>query len=80
VRQCGSAQAAADAAQTNLARILARRIDGIHVAPFEQGEIGPDLFRHASKLGLEGLVSKHRDSTYRGGRFDPAFRRVMEQF
>jgi hypothetical protein len=75
--------------KTNLARILARRIDGIHLAPFEQGEIGPDLFRHACKFGLEGLVSKHRDSTYRGGRFDrwvkvknrhPAFSRVMEAF
>src|SRR4051812_23548009 len=56
--------------KTNLARLLARRIDGIHVAPFEQGEIGPELFRHACKFGLEGLVSKHRESTYRGGRFD----------
>jgi len=56
--------------KTNLARILARRIDRIHMAPFEQGEIGPDLFRHACKFGLEGLVSKHPDSTYRGGRFD----------
>jgi hypothetical protein len=56
--------------KTNLARVRARRVDGIHVAPFEQGGIGPDLFRHACKLGLEGLVSKHRDSTYRGGRFD----------
>ena len=34
--------------KTNLARLLARRVDGIHLAPFEQGEIGPDLFRHAS--------------------------------
>src|SRR6187455_1495172 len=33
--------------KTNLARLLARRVDGIHLAPFEQGEIGPDLFRHA---------------------------------
>jgi bifunctional non-homologous end joining protein LigD len=74
--------------KTNLARILARRIDGIHAAPFGQGEIGPDLVRHACKFGFEGLVSKHRDSTYRGGRFDrwvkvknrqhPAFSRVME--
>jgi hypothetical protein len=47
--------------KTNLARLLARRVDGIHLAPFEQGEIGPDLFRHAL-MGLEGLVSKHRDS------------------
>ncbi|WP_175619240.1 hypothetical protein [Bradyrhizobium sp. 2S1] len=30
-------------------------------APFEQGEIGPDLFRHACLMGLEGLVSKHRE-------------------
>jgi len=76
--------------KTNLARILARRIDGIHVAPFEQGEIGPDLFAAVGRMGPEGLVSKHRDSTYRGGRFDrwvevknrqhPAFRRVMEAF
>src|ERR1700676_1042413 len=27
--------------KTNLARLLARRPDGIFVAPFEQGEIGP---------------------------------------
>ncbi len=26
--------------KTNLARLLARRVDGIHLAPFEQGEIG----------------------------------------
>jgi bifunctional non-homologous end joining protein LigD len=56
--------------KTNLARLLARRPDGIHAAPFEQGEIGPDLFCHACLMGLEGLVSKHRDSPYRGGRFD----------
>ena len=56
--------------KTNLARLLARRVDGIHLAPFEQGEIGPDLFRHACLMGLEGLVSKHRESTHRGGRFD----------
>ena len=43
--------------KTNLARILARRVEGIHLAPFEQGEIGPDLFRHACLMGLEVLVS-----------------------
>jgi len=31
--------------KTNLQRLLARRVDGIHLAPFEQGEIGPELFR-----------------------------------
>jgi bifunctional non-homologous end joining protein LigD len=76
--------------KTNLARLLARRVDGIHLAPFEQGEIGPDLFRHACLMGLEGLVSKHRESSYRGGRSPrwikakkrqhSAFSRVMDQF
>ena len=54
--------------KTNLARLLARRPDGIFVAPFEQGEIGPDLFRAACHMGLEGLVSKRRDRRYQGGR------------
>jgi ATP-dependent DNA ligase len=76
--------------KTNLARLLARRVDGIHLAPFERGEIGPDLFRHACLMGLEGLVSKHRDRPYRPGRSPhwvknknrqhPAFSRVMDQF
>jgi bifunctional non-homologous end joining protein LigD len=54
--------------KANLARLLARRPDGIFVAPFEQGEIGPDLFRQACNFGLEGLVSKRKDRPYRGGR------------
>ena len=33
----------------------------------ERGEIGPDLFRAACRLGLEGLVSKPRDRSYQGG-------------
>ncbi|WP_247293953.1 MULTISPECIES: hypothetical protein [unclassified Bradyrhizobium] len=37
------------------------------VAPFEHAEIGPELFRAACRMGLEGLVSKHRDRPYRGG-------------
>jgi bifunctional non-homologous end joining protein LigD len=76
--------------KASLARLLARRVDGIHLADFEQGKIGPDLFRHACLLGPEGLVCKHRESTYRGGRFrhwikvknraHPAFSRVQDQF
>ena len=54
--------------KTNLARLLARRVDGIFLSDFEQGEIGPDLFRHACLMGLEGLVSKHKDRPYRAGR------------
>jgi ATP-dependent DNA ligase len=50
--------------KANLQRLLARRPDGI----FKQGEIGPDLFRAACRMGLEGLVSKHRVRPYSGGR------------
>jgi bifunctional non-homologous end joining protein LigD len=53
--------------KTNLARLLARRPEGIFGAPYEQGEIGPDLFNAACRMGLEGLVSKHRDRPYRPG-------------
>jgi bifunctional non-homologous end joining protein LigD len=73
-----------------LARLLARRTDGIFLSEFEQGEIGPDLFRKACEFGLEGLVSKHRDRRYRGGRQKhwikvknrkhPAMYRVMKSF
>lgn len=34
--------------KTNLARLLARRPEGIFIAPFGQGEIGPELF-HAAR-------------------------------
>jgi bifunctional non-homologous end joining protein LigD len=75
--------------KTNLARLLARRPD-IFVAPFEQGEIGPDLFRAACSWGLEGLVSKRADRPYRAGRCTHwikvknrkhrAYQRVQDQF
>ncbi|WP_341511986.1 hypothetical protein [Bradyrhizobium sp. ISRA442] len=39
--------------KTNLERLLARRPDSITVAPFERGEIGPDLFRAACRMSLE---------------------------
>jgi len=54
--------------KTNLARLLARRSEGILLAPFEQGEIGPDLFRHACIMRLEGMVSKHAGRAYGAGR------------
>ena len=76
--------------KTNVARLLARRPDGIFVAPFEQGEIGPDLFRAACNMGLEGLVSKRVDRPYRSGRSPdwikvknrkhPAMERVKDAF
>jgi hypothetical protein len=45
-----------------------RRPDGIFINPFESGAIGPDLFRAACDMGLEGLVSKRGDRPYQGGR------------
>jgi bifunctional non-homologous end joining protein LigD len=76
--------------KNNLARLLARRPEGIFVSEFEQGEIGPDLFRKACEFDLEGLVSKRRDSPYRAGRSPswvkvknrehPAMHRVREAF
>jgi bifunctional non-homologous end joining protein LigD len=54
--------------KASLARLLRGRPDGMFIAPFEQGEIGPDLFREACVMGLEGMVSKRRDRPYRAGR------------
>ena len=74
----------------HLARLLAGRVDGIILSDFEQGEIGPDLFRHACLFELKGLVSKCADSRYRGGRSPnrvkiknpnlPAMNRALDAF
>jgi bifunctional non-homologous end joining protein LigD len=73
-----------------LAQLLGRRPEGIFVAHFEQGESGPELFRHACRMGLEGFVSKHRERRYRAGPCDhwlkvknpkhPSIKRVKETF
>ena len=49
-------------------RLSARRPEGIFINPFERGEIGPDLFRAACRMGLEGLMSKRSDRPYQAGR------------
>jgi bifunctional non-homologous end joining protein LigD len=76
--------------KNQLARLLRRRVGGIFEAEYEQGAIGPDLFKAACGMGLEGLVSKHRQRRYRAGRSPhwikmknpdhPAMRRVKEAF
>jgi bifunctional non-homologous end joining protein LigD len=76
--------------KANVQRLLARRPEGIFVAPFEAGEIGPDLFRAACNMGLEGMVSKRSDRPYLAGRSKdwikvknrkhPAVSRVMDAF
>jgi bifunctional non-homologous end joining protein LigD len=54
--------------KANLERLLRGRPDGIFINPFETGAIGPDLFRAACGMGLEGIVSERSDRPYRGGR------------
>jgi ATP-dependent DNA ligase len=39
--------------------------DGLHLDA--EGD-GPTVFAHACKMGLEGIVSKRKDSPYRSGR------------
>jgi bifunctional non-homologous end joining protein LigD len=47
--------------------VIARAGPGIRLNEHIE-EDGPIVFRHACKLGLEGIVSKRKDSTYRSGR------------
>jgi ATP-dependent DNA ligase len=75
--------------KARLGKLLRGRPEGIFVAPFESGEIGPGLFEAACRMKLEGIVSKHRERRYRPktcdwvkvkNRAHPAFTRVSDQF
>ena len=62
-------QAAVDDAQDECGTAVsavARKASSVN--PFERGELGPDLFRAACRMGLEGVVSKRRDRPYQAGR------------
>jgi hypothetical protein len=48
-----------------LGKLLKRCGDGILYNDHEAGAIGPRLFEQACKMGMEGIVSKHRDRTGR---------------
>jgi len=52
-----------------LSRLLKRSAAGIIHNDYhhDAGAIGPLLFRQACLMGLEGIVSKHRDSSYKAG-------------
>jgi ATP-dependent DNA ligase len=65
--------------KTNLARLLCGRPDGIFVAPFEQGEIGPDLLKAACNMGLEGMVSKPAAEIGQGGQSNESCRTQTSQ-
>ena len=50
-----------------LRSLLGNRRSGIVFNEHIEGD-GTDIFKHAVKLGLEGIVSKRRDLAYRSGR------------
>jgi ATP dependent DNA ligase domain len=53
--------------KVTLEMILAKSGPGIRFNEHIEGD-GETVFRHACKLGLEGIVSKRRDLPYRSGR------------
>ena len=75
--------------KATLASLLARAAPGLRLNEHLEEQDGPLVFAHACKLGLEGIVSKRRNSPYRSGRSpdwiksknpaSPAVRRETEE-
>jgi bifunctional non-homologous end joining protein LigD len=53
--------------KSTLASIVAKASSGIRFNEHIEGD-GPTVFAHACKMGLEGIVSKRKGSSYRSGR------------
>ena len=53
--------------KATLASIVVKASSGIRFNEHIEGN-GPTVFAHACKMGLEGIVSKRKDSRYRSGR------------
>jgi bifunctional non-homologous end joining protein LigD len=53
--------------KATLKSVLAKARPGIRFNEHIEGD-GPTVFAHACKMGLEGIVSKRKDSAYRSGR------------
>lgn len=54
--------------KAKLLKLLVRSDDGIILNEHMDGELGSVMFKHACRLGLEGIVSKRRDKPYQAGR------------
>ena len=54
--------------KATLASLLSRAAPGLRWNGHLEEEDGPLVFAHACKMGLEGIVSKRKDSRYRSGR------------
>ena len=52
--------------KAKLAELLRRLSGGIELSEYIEAD-GATVFRHACKLGCEGIVSKQRDAPYRSG-------------
>jgi bifunctional non-homologous end joining protein LigD len=75
--------------KSTLTNIIAKTAAGLRFNEHMEEKDGPLVFKHACKLGLEGIVSKHRDSRYHSGRsrywiksknpLSPAVRREAEE-
>ena len=53
--------------KTTLASLVVRAAPGLRFNEHIEAD-GLDVFNHACKLGLEGIVSKRKESRYRSGR------------
>jgi ATP-dependent DNA ligase len=54
--------------KTTLASLLSRTGSGIRLNEHLEHEDGAEVFAHACRMGLEGIVSKRKDSRYISGR------------
>src|SRR5205814_7097169 len=54
--------------KATLASLLRRVAPGLRFNEHLDNDDGPLVFAHACKMGLEGIVSKRKDSRYRSGR------------
>ena len=52
----------------HLVILLRKAGDGVRLSEHLDGADGDQMFRHACKLGLKGIVAKRRDRPYRSGR------------
>jgi ATP-dependent DNA ligase len=60
--------AALEGRKATLASVLAKAGPDLRLNEHLDQEDGEAVFRYACKLGLEGIVSKRKDSPYRSGR------------
>jgi len=54
--------------RATLASVLAKAADGLRFNEHLEHDDAEVVFRHACKMGLEGIVSKRKGSPYRSGR------------